>query len=121
MDNKEFEERLKARMMKYAVDVIRAVEGLPRGAVADVVGKQLVRCATSVGANYHAACRGKSRADFVAKLGIAVGEADESQYWLEMLMTLNRLDRGVLTALRNEANELTAILATSIKTAKLNK
>ncbi len=80
MDNKDFEERLKSRMMKYSVDVIHAIERLPRGIVADVVGKQLVRCATSVGANYHAACRGRSRADFVAKLGIAVEEADESQY-----------------------------------------
>jgi four helix bundle protein len=121
MDNKEFEERLKARMMKFSVDVIRMIGKLPRGSITDVVGKQLMRCATSVGANYRAACRGKSRADFVAKLGIAVEEADESQYWLELLLALDHVDTLAGAELRNEASELTAILATSIKTAKLNR
>ena len=118
MDNKEFEEKLRARMMTFSIDVIRAVDGLPSGRVAEVVGKQLVRCATSVGANSRAACNGKSKADFVAKLGIALEEADESQYWLEIIASLDVIGKDVALKLRSEAQELTAILASSVKTAK---
>jgi len=100
------------------VEFVRTVEELPKGRIADVVGKQLMRCATSVGANYHAACRGKSRADFAAKLGIAVEEADESQHWLEMLMSLDQITKDVFGRLHKEAEELTAILASSMKSAK---
>ena len=100
------------------MEFVRTVEELPKGRIADVVGKQLMRCATSVGANYHAACRGKSRADFAAKLGIAVEEADESQHWLEMLMSLDQITKDVFGRLHKKAEELTAILAGSMKTAK---
>jgi len=100
------------------VEFVRTVEELPKVRIADVVGKQLMRCATSVGANYHAACRGKSRADFVAKLGIAVEKSDESQYWLEMLMSLDQITKDVFGRLHKEAEELTAILVSSMKSAK---
>jgi four helix bundle protein len=118
MENKEFEEQLKSRMMAFSIGVMRMVEALPKGRVADVVGKQLMRSATSVGANYRAACRGRPKADFVAKLSIAEEEADESQYWLEILASLNQIDREIFGSLHTEACELTAILTSSIKTAK---
>jgi four helix bundle protein len=79
-----------------------------------------VRCGTSVGANYRAACRGRSKADFIAKLGIVEEEADESAYWLEMLLEAKVLRPDSVKGLIAEADELTAIMATSRKTAKLN-
>jgi four helix bundle protein len=82
------------------------------------VAKQLIRCATAVGANYRAACRGRSKADFVAKLGIAEEEADETQYWLEILASLDLARGEHFLGLRREAKELTAILTSSGRTAK---
>src|SRR5947207_15435942 len=82
MDNDDLRPRTKA----YALRVIRLVESLPRNRTADVIGKQLLRSATSVGANYRAACRAKSPADFTAKMGIVEEEADESLYWMELLI-----------------------------------
>ncbi len=116
-----FEQDLKQRMKAFAVDVIRVVEGLPRGQTVDVIGKQLIRCATSIGANYRAACRARSKADFIAKLAIAEEEADESQYWLEILVSLDRLASADFQRLHGEADELTAILVSSGKTAKSNR
>src|SRR5207244_13574676 len=76
---------LQARTRLYALRVIQLVEILPRSRAADVIGRQLLRCATSVGANYRAACRPKSAADFISKMGIVEEEADESLYWLDLL------------------------------------
>ncbi len=78
-------EELKTRTKAFAVRVIRLVDALPRSLAAQVVGRQLLRSATSVGANYRAACRAQSRAEFAAKLSIVVEEADETLYWLELL------------------------------------
>lgn len=78
-------EALKRRTRKFALDVIRLVEGLSPGYVGQVLGRQLLRSATSVGANYRAACRAKSVADFIAKMGIVEEEADECMYWMELL------------------------------------
>ena len=75
-------------------------------------------CATSVGANYRAACRGRSKADFISKLGIVEEEADESAYWLEMLVAAKVVESNAVEELLKEANELTAIIAASRKTAK---
>ncbi len=82
---------LKARTKKFALQIIEFVDELPRNRVCDHVGRQLLRCGTSVAANYRAACRGKSSADFVAKLGIVEEEADECCFWLELLMESHRL------------------------------
>ncbi len=112
------EEELKKRMLEFAVNVIRFTQRLPKGQATEVVAKQLVRCATAVGANYRAACRGRSRADFVAKLGIAEEEADEAQYWLEILASLDLAGGDDYLKLRREAQELTAILTSSGRTAK---
>lgn len=80
----------------------------------------MIRSATSVGANYRAACRGRSVAEFIAKLGISIEEADETQYWLEVLIDADLIKTEQVVNLINEANELTAILTTSVKTARLN-
>ena len=83
-----------------------------------VLGLQLLRCATSVGANYRAACIAKSRADFVAKIKICEEESDESEYWLELLVKSEMLSGKCVADLRREAHELTRIFATSAKTAR---
>jgi four helix bundle protein len=94
------------------------VESLPRTNVASTIGSQLLRCGTSVGANYRSACKGRSKADFIAKLGIAEEEADESAYWLEMLVEGNILKPKTVDGLITEATELTAIIGSSRLTAK---
>ncbi len=111
---------LKKRTKQFALRVIRLVEALGKTQTAFVIGKQLLRCSTSVGANYRAACRGKSKADFIAKSGTAEEEADESVYWLEMLIEAKVVKPNLVVELLTEANELTAIIASSRKTAKKN-
>jgi len=111
---------LPARTKQFGLRVIRLVESLPRGKGATVIGRQLLRSATSVGANYRAACRGRSRADFIAKLGIALEEADESLYWMEMLLEAELVPKPKILNLIDEANQLVSILATSTKTARAN-
>jgi len=111
---------LPARTKQFGLRVIRLVESLPRGKGATVIGRQLLRSATSVGANYRAACRGRSRADFIAKLGIALEEADESLYWMEMLLEAELVPKPKILNLIDEANQLVSILTTSIKTARAN-
>lgn len=98
--------------------VVRLVESLPRGVTADVMGRQLLRAATSVAANYRAACRGKSRADFIAKMGIVEEEADECALWLELIAASALLPPGKIAALQSEASALTAIAVKSIRTAR---
>ena len=77
---------LKDRTKRFALSVIRLCESLPKGKRADVIGRQLLRCGTSVGANYRAACRARSAAEFVAKMGIVEEECDECLYWMELLV-----------------------------------
>jgi four helix bundle protein len=112
------EEELKRRMLDFSVAVIRTVEALQKRPSTEIVGRQLIRCASAIGANYRAACRGKSRADFIAKLAIAEEEADESQYWLEILVSLGAISEDSFRRLHREAGELTAILVSSIRTAR---
>ena len=110
---------LAARTQEYALRVIRLVEALPPTPTAGVIGKQLVRCATSVGANYRSARRAKSTPDFIAKMCIVEEEADESLYWLELLVKGDLITQGRVADLREEGNELVAIAVASIKTAKV--
>ncbi len=112
---------LKQRTRQFAVRVIRLVEALPRGRAADVIARQVMRSASSVGANYRAACRGRSKAEFVAKMGIVEEEIDECVYWLELMIDSGIMKKQRLAALLAEANELTAIVVASIKTAKRRK
>jgi four helix bundle protein len=114
-------DELKKRTKQFGLRVIKLVEALPKTQITAVIGRQLVRCATSIGANYRSACRGKSKADFIAKLAIAEEEADESAYWLEMLTEAKIVKPSSVTELLREADELTAILTSSRKTAKSNK
>ncbi len=115
------EQDLKARTKAFSLRIIRLVESLPRGRTADVIGKQLLRSGTSVGANYRASCRAKSPADFIAKMGIVEEEADESIYWMELLIESGLVRPELLASLIKEAGELVAIVVSSIKTAKRNK
>ena len=114
MDERTFKERTK----KLALQVIRVVESLPRSRSADVIGKQLLRSATSVGANYRAACRGKSASDVIAKLGIVEEEADESIYWMELLVDGGFVPAAALKDLLAEMNEVVAMTVASIKTLR---
>ena len=109
---------LKRRTKQFALRVIRLVELLPIGRTANVIGNQLLRSGTSVGANYRAACRAKSNADFISKMGIVEEEADESIYWMELLIESGILRIGKLESLMKEADELLAITVSSINTAK---
>lgn len=113
-------DELKRRTKKFGLDVIRLVESLPSSPTARVIGNQLLRSALSVGANYRAACRGRSKADFISKIGITIEEADESQHWLEMLGEAGLASQDKLKLLSKEADELVAILTASAKTARNN-
>ena len=109
---------LKDRTKRFAINVIRMVDKLPRSVATEVISRQLVKAATSVGANYRAACRGRSSAEFIAKLQIVLEEADESEYWLELMLELGLPDSALMQKLVREANELTAIFVTALKTAR---
>ena len=108
----------KERTKKLALRIIRVVEALPKNRSADVIGKQLLRSATSVGANYRAACRGKSALDVIAKLGIVEEEADESIYWMELLIEGGFIPETKLKDLLTETNEIVAMTVASIKTLR---
>lgn len=114
-------EQLKNRTKKFALEVIKLVEQLPKGRTTDIIGKQLIRSGTSVGANYRAASRAKSPADFISKMGIVEEEADEAIYWMELLVESGSLKSYQVEPLIKEANELLAITVSSIKTARSNK
>jgi four helix bundle protein len=112
------EGELKRRTKEFGLGAIRLVESLPAGATARTIGNQLLRSSVSVGANYRAACRGRSKADFIAKIGISLEEADECLYWMELLQETGIVEVEKLRALMNEADELVAIFTASIKTAR---
>jgi four helix bundle protein len=114
-------EELRQRTKKFALRVIRLFQALPKTTEAQVIGKQLLRCGTSVAANYRAACRSRSKAEFIARLGIVAEEADESVLWLELLTDANIVKPRRLTEIMQEARELVAIFSTSLKTARGNK
>jgi four helix bundle protein len=110
----EFKDRTKA----FALRVIRLVNSLPRSRAASVIGGQLLRCGTSVGANYRAACRARSSADFVSKMGIVEEESDESAYWMELLIEAGIRKKSRISDLLNEANEILSMVVASIRTSR---
>jgi len=112
------EEEFKERTKQYALRIIRLVQVLPKTSVAKVIGRQLLRSGTSVGANYRSACRARSRAEFAAKMAVVVEEADESHYWLELLSEGNLVEAKRLESLMKETNEIIAITVASVKTAR---
>ncbi|PIR95976.1 MAG: four helix bundle protein [Candidatus Doudnabacteria bacterium CG10_big_fil_rev_8_21_14_0_10_42_18] len=112
---------LKRRTKYFALRAIKLVQALPKNPVGFVIGKQLLRSATSVAANYRAACRARSKIEFVAKLGIVVEEADESAFWLELIIESNLMKPRLVEPLLKEANEITAIMFSTRNTASKNK
>ena len=112
---------LKERTKQFAIRIVTVSRSLPRSREADVVGRQLLRSGTGVAANYRAVCRARSKAEFISKMSIVVEEADETVFWLELLGDTGLASASKLALLLKEANELLAICAASLRTAKYNK
>jgi four helix bundle protein len=115
------QEDLRDRTKKFAVRVVRVYRTLSYKNDAQVLGKQLIRSGTSVAANYRAACRARSKAEWVAKIGIVVEEADETVFWLEMLADCDIVPAKKLVSLLAEPHELSAIFTASQFTARRNR
>lgn len=111
-------EELKKRTKLFAIRIVRLFRTLPKTEEGRVIGKQLLRSGTSVAANYRAVCRARSKAEFIAKMGIVVEEIDETVFWLEMLIDTEIINESLLKDLLKEANELLAIFAASQRTSK---
>jgi four helix bundle protein len=114
-------EQLRARTKDFALRIIHLFRALPDTKEAQIIGDQLLRCGTAVGAKYRSACHARSRADFVSRIGVVTEEADESVFWLELLADLNIVKRERLEGLLQECRELTAIFSASRQTAKRRK
>ena len=112
---------LKRRTKAFALRILKLVDALPKTTTGRALASQIVRSGTSVAANYRAACRARSTADFIAKMGIVEEEADETLFWLELLEESDLVTAAKLTAIKEEANELIAITVASIKTARRNR
>ena len=112
---------LLTRTKAFALRILQLVDHLPRTTSGRAIGNQLVRSGTSVGANYRAACRSRSRAEFAAKLGVVAEEADETVYWLELLRDGKLLSEAKLSELLREANELTAIFTAGRRSSRGNQ
>ena len=112
---------LKRRTKEFALRILKLVDALPRTTAGRALASQIVRSGTSVAANYRAACRAKSPADFISKMGIVEEEADETLFWLELLEESELVSAAKLTAIKKEASELIAITVASIKTARRNR
>lgn len=112
-------QQLRTRTKQFAIDVIKLSRELPRTEEARVIGRQLLRSGTSVGANYRAVCRAKTDPDFVFKLGVCIEESDEAAYWLEILVDIETLPRQVVAPLLREADELTRIFVASRETVRV--
>jgi four helix bundle protein len=111
-------EEMKARTRAFALRIIRLAESLPNTPTANVIRNQMLRCGPSVGANYRAACRAKSKPDFVSKMGTVEEEADETIYWMELLIDAEIVKPARIADLLDEADQILSILISSIKTAK---
>ena len=111
-------EEMKKRTKQFGLRAIRLCEALPDTPVARVIRNQLLRCGTSVGANYRAACRAKSKADFISKMGTVEEETDESMYWMELIIEAVFMKEELISDLYQEADEILSIIISSIKTAK---
>jgi four helix bundle protein len=108
------------RTKQFALATIKFCEALPKDETGRILSRQLLRSGTSVGANYRAAHRAKSKADFISKMGTVLEEADESVYWIELLSDAGKVNLIMSAPLRQEADELVAIAISSIKTARRN-
>ena len=115
------EKELKIRTRKFAIEVLNFIDLLPNRKSANIISNQLGRSASSVAANYRAACRARSHNEFISKIGIVEEEADESTFWLDIIPETNNADKIIVDPLLKEARELTAIFTAASKTAKSNK
>ena len=115
------EAQLKKRTKEFAKNIIHLCRNLPTNREGRLIGNQLFRSGTSVAANYRAACRGRSKAEFISKLAIVEEEADETLFWLELIKEMEILKGSVVDALMKKSNEIIAIIVSSIKTVKLGK
>lgn len=111
-------DELKNRTKKFALDIIKLAKDLPKNSLGRIIETQLVKAGTSVGANYRAACRAKSNADFIYKINVVEEEADETQFWLELIIDADLLKKDSVIPLLKESKELTAIFTSAGKTAK---
>ncbi|MDB5128884.1 four helix bundle protein [Mucilaginibacter sp.] len=117
----DFAESLKKRTKKFVVDNIKLFRILPKTEEARIIGRQLLRCSSSVGANYRAVCRARSQAEFHSKLSIVVEEADESVFWMEILVEAGIVQTSEIEPLFREANEILKIVSASRKTVSEKK
>ncbi|MCG2693747.1 four helix bundle protein [Candidatus Parcubacteria bacterium] len=108
---------LRRRTKEYALRIIKLIEALPKTTAGRTVSNQLIRCGTSIGANYRAALRGRSKAEFIAKIGIVIEEADESAFWLEIIIESGLLKSKSVEPLLQETKEILAIMITTSNTA----
>lgn len=115
------EEDLKRRTKRFVLRVIKLVAALSKTVVGRTIGGQLVRAGTSVGANYRASCRARSKAEFIARLGVVEEEADESEYWMELIIESGLMKAKLVDPLRIEAHELVAIMTSSRISAAKNE
>ena len=111
-------EEMKTRTKEFAKDIINLCRKLPNNREGRLIGNQVFKSGTSVAANYRAACRGRSKAEFIAKLGIVEEEADETLFWLEIIEEMNIYDPSSVDSLMQECDEIIAIMVSSVKTAK---
>ncbi|MBZ5558572.1 MAG: four helix bundle protein [Acidobacteriia bacterium] len=111
---------LKERALQFSLDVLRLIDKLPRTISTDVIARQLAKSATSVASNYRATCNARSRAEFIAKLGVVVEEADESVGWLELILRAKWIEARAVEPVKDEAVQLRAIFARSVGTARRN-
>jgi len=111
-------EELKKRTKQFAIRIVKLFRSLPRSEEAGIIGRQMLRSGTSVAANYRAVCRSRSKAEFIAKVGVVVEEADETVLWLELLIDTEIVRASRMAKLLAEANELLAIFAASQHTAR---
>lgn len=111
---------LQKRTKQFNINIIKVCETLPRNAAGFELAKQIIRSSGSVGANYRATQRAKSKADFIYKLEIVIEEADETMYWLEVMSETGLIDTNIATTLIKEANELVSIFVATVKTTKAN-
>jgi four helix bundle protein len=117
MDKEELQNRTK----RFALRIINLVKALPNKPEGRIIGNQLLRSGTSVGANYRAVCRARSNAEFIAKLGVVIEEADESAFWMELIVESSLLKKNLIEPLLKEADEIVSIMISSIKSAQLKK
>ena len=111
-------DELKQRTKHFALRIIKLVGALPKTDIGRTIRNQIIRCGTSVAANYRAACRARSIAEFIAKIGLVIEEADETAFWLELIIESGLMKKGLVDPLLQETNEILAIMISSSKSAQ---